>query len=57
MINEKNLFNQSWKIDLRTYANIRMIGYSQGDDYITRCLLDYPDLKKHKMIAIDFNRK
>ena len=37
MINEKNLFNQSWKIDLRTYANIRMIGYSQGDDYITRC--------------------
>ena len=34
-----------------------MIGYAQGDDYITRCLLDYLCLKKYNMIAIDLNRK
>ena len=34
-----------------------MIGYAQGDDYVTRCLLDYLYLKKHKMVAIDLNRK
>ena len=53
-----NFFDQPIKKYLKTYDNIRKIATSQGDDYITCCLLDYPCFKKfYKLIAIDFSKQ
>ena len=42
----------------KTYKNIRKLFTDQGDDYTTRCLLDYPYFKDHyKMIAIDLRKQ
>ena len=38
MIDGKNFFNQSVKINLRTYDNIRKIRIGQGDYYTAGCL-------------------
>ena len=46
MIDGRNVFNQSIKNDLKTYENIRKIEASQGDDFTTGYVLDYPYLKK-----------
>ena len=43
----KNVFDQPVKNNLRKYENIQKIATGQGDDYITRCLLDYPYFKDH----------
>ena len=45
MINGENIFDQPIKNNKVTYENIRKIASSQGDDYTTGCLLDYPYLK------------
>ena len=51
LIDRQNVFDQSVKSDMRTYDNIRKVATGRGDDYITGCLLDYPDFKGHcKMI-------
>ena len=42
IIDGKNFFDQSTKDNKATYENIRKIASSQGDDYATGCLLDYP---------------
>ena len=53
MIDGQNVFDQSIKNDLKTRNNIKKIAAGQGDDYTTRCLLDYPYFKKYyKLIAI-----
>ena len=47
------MYLTSFKNDLKTRNNIRKIAAGQGDDYTTRCLLDYPYFKKYyKLIAI-----
>ena len=57
MINGRNFFDQSVKNHLRTYDNIRTIAISQGNDYTTGCLLDYPYLKEYcKLIAIGLSK-
>ena len=57
IIDERKCFDQPVKDGERTYDNIRKITNSQGDDYITVCLLNYLYLKKHdKMIAIDLGK-
>ena len=57
MINGRNFFDQSVKNHLRTYGNIRTIAISQGNDYTTGCLLDYPYLKEYcKLIAIGLSK-
>ena len=50
MINGENVFDQPIKNNKVTYENIRKIVTSQGDDYTTGCLLDYPYFKD-SMIA------
>ena len=40
MTDEKNLFDQPIKNDLKIYDDMRKIAAGQGDDYTTRCLLD-----------------
>ena len=51
---EKASGNIIFQYDLKTYDNIRKIATSQGDDYTTGNLLDYPCFKNYyKLIAID----
>ena len=51
MIYGKNIFDQPFKNDTKTYDNIRKIAAALGD---TGCLLDYYYFKKHcETIAID----
>ena len=48
MINGRNFFDQTIKNNLRTYGNIATkLATSQGDDYKTGCLLEYPYFKKY----------
>ena len=42
MIDGRTSFDKPVKNNLRTYDNNRKITTSQGDDYTTGCLLDYP---------------
>ena len=46
MIDGRNFFDKPIKHDLKTYDNIRKTATGQGNDYTTRCLLDYPFFKK-----------
>ena len=58
VIDGRNFFNNPIKNYLKTYENIREIATSQGDDYTTRCLLDYPYFKKYyKLIAVDLSKQ
>ena len=53
----KNFFDQPVKNKI-TYSNIKKITTSQGDDYTTGYLLDYPYLKEHyRMIKIDLSKQ
>ena len=46
------------KNDLRTYDNVRKVTISQGDDYATGCLLDYPYFQEnYKLIVIDLSKQ
>ena len=58
MINGENFFDQPIKNKKITYDNIRKIATGYGDDYTTRCLLDYPYfIETYKMIAIDLSKQ
>ena len=58
MIDGKNLFDQPVKNNKVTYGNIRKTATSQGDEYITGCLLDYIYFKKYyKTIAVDLSKQ
>ena len=57
MIDEKNVFNQSVKNDLRTFESNQKIAISPGDDYTIGCLLDYIYFKNYyKMITINSSK-
>ena len=54
----KTFFDQPIKNNKVTYENIRKIAAGQGDDYTTRCLLDYPYFKdSYKLIAVDLSKQ
>ena len=58
MIDGRNFFDQPIKNGLKTYDNIRKIAAGQGDDYTTRCLLDYSYFKNcYKLIAIYLSKQ
>ena len=58
VINGENFFDQPIKKNKITYDNIRKIAIGQGDDYTTRCLLDYPYFTDtYKMIAVDLSKE
>ena len=58
MIDGKKFLDQPIKNNKVTYENIRKIAIGHGDDYTTRCLLDYTYFKKYyKMIAIDLSKQ
>ena len=37
----KNFYDQPSDSDMKRYEDIRKLTIGQGDDYTTRCLLDY----------------
>ena len=58
MIDGKTVFDQPVNNTIKTYENIRKITIGQGNDYTTRCLLDYTYFKKYyKMIAVDLSKR
>ena len=58
MINGENVFDQPIKDNKVKYENIGKITTGRGDDYTTRCLLDYPYFKdSYKMIAVDLSKQ
>ena len=58
LIDGKNLFDEPIKDNKVTYQNIRKITTSQGDDYTSGFLLDYPYFKdSYKMIAVDLSKQ
>ena len=57
-IDGRKIFNQPVKNNLRTYDNIRKIATNKGDDYMTGCLLDYPNFKNYyKVRVIDLSKE
>ena len=58
MINERKVFDQPVKNDLRTYDKIPKIATSPGGHYATACLLDYLYFKEHyESTAVDLNKQ
>ena len=58
MVDGKNFFGQEINNYTETYDNNRNIATGKGDDYTTRCLLDFSYFKDHyKMVAIDLSQK
>ena len=58
MINGENFFDQPLKSNKVTYENIKKIATTQGDDYTTACLLDFPCFEdSYKMIAVDLRKQ
>ena len=55
---EEVFFDQIVKNNLRTHDNIKKTATGQGDNYPTRCLLDYLYFKEyHKLISIDLSKQ
>ena len=58
MTDGRNFFDQPVNSMSKTYENMRKIAAGKGDDYTTRCLVDYPYFKEnYKTIAIDLSRQ
>ena len=58
VINGENFFDEPIKNNKITYDNIGKIATSQGDDYTTGCLLDYPYFANtYKMISVDLSKQ
>ena len=59
MIDGRNFFSQPVRNDIRKYENIRKSPASQGDDYTTSCLLDYPFFRENYngIIATDLSKQ
>ena len=41
--------------DNKTYENIEKIATGQGDDFTTRCLLDYPNFKENYIMIANLS--
>ena len=53
-----NFYDQPINDQIRKYDEIRKNATGQGDDYTTRCLLDYQYFKDHyRLIAVDQSKQ
>ena len=58
IINVKNFYNQPTDSNIKQYEVIRKLTTGQGEDYTTRCLLNYDYIKNHyRLIAVDLSRQ
>ena len=54
MTDGQNFFDQTVKNDMRAMITLKKTATGQGDDYITRILLDYLYFNEHcKLIGIE----
>ena len=57
-IDGRNFYNQPINSLIRQYDEIRKIATGKGDNYATRCLLDYKYFKDfYKLVAIDLSKQ
>ena len=55
---EKKLYDQPTDSDIKQNEDIKKLTKGQGEDYTTRCLLDYEYIKNHnRLIAVDLSRQ
>ena len=47
MIDERNVFDQPVKNDLKTFDNIKKTATGQDDEHLIGCLLDYSYFKEN----------
>ena len=53
-----NFYDQAIDPKIKQYEEIRKLTTGQGEDYTTRCLLDYEYIKNHyRLIALDLSRQ
>ena len=58
IINGKNIYDQGINSDTKQYKEIRKLTTGPGEDYTTRCLLDYDYIKNHyTLIVVDLSRQ
>ena len=57
IINGRNFYDQPIDSDIKRYEEIRKLITGQGEDYTTRCLLDYEIKNNYRLIAVDLNRQ
>ena len=58
MIDGRKFIDQPIRNDIRTNGTIRKVAVSQGDDYITGCLLHYLHFEEnYKLITIDLSKQ
>ena len=56
LINGRNFYDQPIDPDIKWYEEIRKLTTGQGEEYTTRCLLDYEYIKNnYKLIAVDLS--
>ena len=54
----RNFYDQPINDQIKKYDEIRKIATGKGDDYTTRCLLDYQYFKDHyNLIAVDLSKQ
>ena len=58
LIDGKNFYDQPINDSIRKYDDVRKITTGKGDNYATRCLLDYDYFKKnYQLIAVDLSKQ
>ena len=56
LIDDRNFYDHPINYQIKKYDEIRKIATGQGDDYKTRCLLDYQCFKDHyQLIVVDLS--
>ena len=57
-IDGRNFYDQPINNSIKQYNEVRRISTGQGDDYTTRCLLDYSYFRKnYRLIAADLSKQ
>ena len=58
LIDGRNFYDQPINDSIRKYDDVRKITTGKGDNYATRCLLDYDYFKKnYQLIAVDLSKQ
>ena len=58
IINAKNFYDQAVDPDIKQFKEIKKLSREKGEDYTTRCLLDYEYIKIHyRLVEVDLSRQ
>ena len=57
-IDERNFYDQPINDSIKQHNEVRKVSIRQGDDYTTRCLLDFVYFEKnYRLIAADLSKQ